>query len=134
MRSLISFLAGMIFSVGLVISGMTNPKVVIGFLDIFGEWDYSLAFVMIGAVVVNLILFSFILKRKKPIYENDFTLPNTKIIDKDLIIGSALFGIGWGLVGICPGPAIVNLVTFSIPAIVFFAAMVFGMLVYKNVR
>lgn len=134
MKNLISFSTGMLFSVGLVISGMTNPEIVLGFLDIFGEWNYALAFVMIGAVLVNLFLFKFILKRKKPLYENDFSLPNTKIIDKDLILGSAMFGIGWGLVGICPGPAIVNLVTFSMPAFLFFAAMIFGMLIFKNVR
>lgn len=132
MKNIISFVAGMIFAVGLVISGMTDPEIVIGFLDIFGSWNYSLGFVMVGAVVVNLILFRYILKRKKPIFENDFSLPNTKIIDKDLVIGSILFGIGWGLVGICPGPAIVNLVTFSMPALIFFAAMIFGMLIYKN--
>ena len=126
MKNLVSLITGVIFAVGLVISGMTNPDKVVGFLDIFGDWDYSLAFVMGGAVSFNLIAFTKILKRKKPLLAEYFDLPGKNKIDRDLIVGSALFGIGWGLVGICPGPGIVNLVTFSSSAFIFIAAMLVG--------
>lgn len=132
MKNLIGLLSGIVFGVGLVISGMTNPIKVVGFLDIFGEWDYSLAFVMGGAVVINLILFTLILKRK-PLLEEDHSLPSIFKVDKKLISGSALFGIGWGLVGICPGPGIVNLVTLNINSIVFIISMITGMIIFKSV-
>ena len=130
MKSLIAIVGGVLFSIGLVISGMINPNKVIGFLDIFGNWDYALAFVMGGAVIVNLILFPFILK-KKPLCDETHHLPSNKQVDKKLIIGSALFGIGWGLVGICPGPGIVNLVTFDTKALAFVGAMIVGMFAYR---
>ena len=133
MKILIAILSGIIFSVGLVVSGMVNPNKVIGFLDILGDWDYALAFVMGGAVIVNLILFPFILK-KKPLCDNQHYLPTNKDVNKKLIIGSALFGIGWGLVGICPGPGIVNLVTLETKALVFVGAMISGMFVFRLVE
>lgn len=132
MKNLIGLVAGLVFGIGLVISGMTNPSKVIGFLDIFGDWDYSLAFVMGGAVLVNLILFKLILKRK-PVLEDSHSLPTKFEIDKRLISGSALFGIGWGLVGICPGPGIVNLVTLNFNAVIFIISMVVGMAIFKGV-
>lgn len=132
MKNIIGLLSGSVFGVGLVISGMTNPKKVEGFLDIFGDWDYSLVFVMGGAVITNLILFKFILN-KKPLFENAHNLPTKFEIDKKLITGSALFGIGWGLGGICPGPGIVNLITLNINALVFIAAMVVGMITFKGI-
>ena len=130
MKNLIGLLAGTVFGIGLVISGMTNPKKVEGFLDIFREWDYSLAFVMGGAVLVNLILFKFILNRK-PVLEDEHSLPSKLMIDKRLVAGSALFGIGWGLVGICPGPGIVNLITLNLSAVTFVGSMIVGMIIFK---
>ena len=133
MKNLISLFSGILFAVGLVVSGMTDPKKVIGFLDVFREWDFSLAFVMGGAVMVNFVTYHFILK-KKPIFEKEFQLPLSKQIDKKLLIGSALFGIGWGIVGICPGPGIVNLVTFDPATIVFIVSLLIGMKVFKVLK
>lgn len=129
---LTSFLAGIIFAIGLVVSGMTNPQKVIGFLDIFGSWDYSLAFVMGGAVGVNLISFSF-LKKKSPVFSPKFYLPSKKDIDGKLIGGAILFGAGWGIAGICPGPGIVNLAMTNMTSVIFIGSMILGMVIYKVV-
>lgn len=130
MKNLTGLIAGIVFGIGLVISGMTNPKKVIGFLDIFGDWDYSLVFVMGGAVLINLIFIKSILKRA-PLFGDFHDLPSKLKIDKPLVFGSALFGIGWGLVGICPGPGIVNLITLNQNAIVFVISLIVGMFIYK---
>jgi uncharacterized membrane protein YedE/YeeE len=130
MKSFASFISGVIFAVGLVLSGMTNPQKVIGFLDLFGSWDYALAFVMGGAVITNFVLFKFILK-KKPLFASKHHIPLNKSIDSSLLIGSSLFGIGWGLVGICPGPGIVNLVTLDLKVFIFMGAVILGMFCYK---
>ena len=130
MNILISYLAGTIFSLGLVISGMTNPHIVQGFLDIFGKWDDSLVYVMLGAVSLNLITFRFLLRRK-PACDVGHHLPQKKEIDRNLVIGSALFGLGWGLIGICPGPGIVNLVTLNPNIIVFVLSLFAGMFLFK---
>lgn len=130
MKSLIGFIGGSLFAFGLVVSGMTNPNKVIGFLDIFGKWDYSLAFVMGGAVLINIVTFYFILK-KKPLFDQEYSLPKKSRIDKPLVLGASLFGIGWGLVGICPGPGIVNLVTLDPFSLLFMVSLVFGMLIHK---
>ncbi|MDC1173925.1 YeeE/YedE family protein [Bacteriovoracaceae bacterium] len=130
MKNIISLISGIIFAIGLVISGMVNPEKVIGFLDIFREWDYSLAFVMGGAIGVNLLFYKLVLS-KKPLFADAHSLPLNKSIDKKLIIGSALFGIGWGLAGICPGPGIVNLVTLKTGAFWFVGSMLVGMGSYK---
>ena len=125
----ISFLVGGLFSTGLILSGMINPKKVIGFLDLFGNWDPALIFVMGGAVGLNLLLFKLILKRKNPVMIDSFSIPKIKSVDRRLIFGSMLFGIGWGLVGICPGPGIVNLVQldmkFSLFVLSMFAGFIF---------
>ncbi len=131
MKFAVSFVAGILFSIGLVISGMTNPNIVIGFLDIFGEWDMRLIFVMGGAVGVNLVLFRLILKRKRPLMSESFSLPTAKDIDFKLILGSVLFGVGWGIMGICPGPGIVNMVTAQPLFIVFIGCMLVGMGIHK---
>ncbi len=131
MKFAVSFVAGIFFSIGLVISGMTNPNIVIGFLDIFGEWDMRLIFVMGGAVGVNLVLFRLILKRKRPLMSESFSLPTAKDIDFKLILGSVLFGVGWGIMGICPGPGIVNMVTAQPLFIVFIGCMLVGMGIHK---
>lgn len=131
MKSIMSLVAGFIFSIGLVISGMINPDKVIGFLDIFGKWDFSLAFVMGGAVLINLITFKFLRMKESPFLNDKFEWPKSTDIDSKLIIGSSLFGIGWGLIGICPGPGIVNLATFDPKIIVFVLSMLTGMIIYK---
>lgn len=131
MKSIItSFTSGIIFSIGLSISGMTNPGKVKGFLDVFGNWDISLAFVMIGAIGLNFFTFKKI-TNKKPLFSDDHFLPTKKDIDRRLILGSSIFGIGWGLLGICPGPGIVNLVTLNSNAILFVISMTSGMLAFK---
>lgn len=107
MKALISaFISGGLFGAGLLISQMTNPTKVIGFLDILGNWDPSLAFVMIGALVVTFLGFGYVFRQSKPVFSEQFHLPTIKDIDRSLIGGAALFGIGWGLSGLCPGPAI----------------------------
>mgnify|MGYP003669785745 CR=1 FL=1 len=127
MKNLTSFISGLLFSLGLGISGMLNPIKVKGFLDLTRVWDPSLIFVMIGAIAVYAILFRIITKRSKPICEKDFSLPTKKDLDFQLITGSALFGIGWGIAGICPGPGIANLATGLSSAFVFVIVMVLSM-------
>ncbi len=108
MTILFALISGVIFGAGLALAGMLDPSKVAGFLDLFGVWDPSLAFVMGGGVVVNAIGFMLIKKRQKPIFADAFKLPLTQNIDKPLLIGSALFGIGWGISGLCPGPAVAS--------------------------
>jgi hypothetical protein len=125
--------AGFLFGIGLWVSGMANPKKVLGFLDITGDWDASLMLVMGGAVAVTAIVFRFVLSRLKPIFEDKFELPGRKDIDLPLIAGSALFGIGWGIGGYCPGPALTALSTLSSETIVFVIAMIAGGLLHRFV-
>ena len=106
MRNLIALFAGLIFSIGLSLSEMINPDRVLGFLDLFGHWDPALAFVLGGAVVVTMITFRFILKRTHPLLDKEFYLPAKESLDFALIAGAVLFGVGWGLYGYCPGPAL----------------------------
>jgi uncharacterized membrane protein YedE/YeeE len=128
---LASFVCGLIFGAGLLISGMNQPEKVLGFLDIFGEWDATLAFVMAGAVAVSAIGFALARRSAAPVFAAKFSWPERRDIDVPLVAGAVLFGIGWGLVGICPGPALVNLAGFSLPIVVFVVAMVLGMLGYE---
>jgi uncharacterized protein len=133
MRALASLLCGFVFGWGLFISGMMRPDKVLGFLDIFaipsGKWDPSLAVVMAAALVVTAAGY-VLLRRRPPIFETQSHWPTQTAIDRPLIAGSILFGIGWGLVGLCPGPAIANLGTLSGPVIVFVVAMAIGTLVH----
>ena len=115
------------FGLGLLISGMTEPEKVLGFLDLFGAWDATLAFVMAGAVAVAAIGFALARRRNAPLFAAKFSWPSRSDVDAPLVIGSALFGIGWGLSGICPGPALVNLAGLTAPIVVFVAAMALGM-------
>lgn len=131
MHLFISFLSGLIFAIGLSISGMVDPNIVIGFLDIFGKWNPALIFVMGGAVMVNLITFTFILKKGKGYGGCELDLPTKKIVDKKLVIGAALFGVGWGIFGVCPGPALANLFMLNGKMIVFVLSMITGMLFFK---
>ena len=129
MKLLISLICGTLFGAGLAASGMTNPAKVIGFLDIFGNWDPDLLFVMGAAVLTTVVSFHFILKRRTPIYAGEFFLPISKVIDKRLLFGAILFGVGWGLYGYCPGPAIAALVYLSPKTIVFVISMILGLFI-----
>lgn len=129
-----ALLSGLVFGFGLVISGMTQPAKILGFLDIFGVWDPTLAFVMGAALAVSLPGFYFARRRERPLLTAHFRWPTRREIDAPLIGGAALFGIGWGLVGLCPGPAIVNLATFLPQIIVFVVAMGAGMLALDRWR
>lgn len=129
MNRLSSLFCGLLFGAGLAASGMTNTAKVIGFLDVFGNWDPDLMFVMGSAVVTTLIAFRFVLKRTAPVFEEVFSLPSSTGIDAKIIVGAVLFGIGWGLYGYCPGPAIAAIIYLQPVTIVFLIAMLFGMFV-----
>ena len=122
-----ALLSGLIFGLGLILSGMGNPAKVQNFLDFFGQWDPSLALVMGGAIAVGLIAFSWAKRRKTSLLGEAMQLPTSTVIDRQLLTGSALFGIGWGLAGFCPGPALMNLSTLTPQVWLFVAAMLAGM-------
>lgn len=122
-----ALLSGLVFGLGLILSGMGNPAKVQNFLDFFGQWDPSLAFVMGGAIAVGLIAFSWAKRRKTALLGDAMQLPTSSVIDRQLLTGSALFGIGWGLSGFCPGPALMNLSTLTPQVWLFVAAMLAGM-------
>ena len=126
MSKLASLFCGIIFGIGLVISQMINPVKVLGFLNLFGEWDPSLAFVMIGALIVSSPLFHLFKNREKPIFSSSFSISNKKEIDQKLIFGSILFGAGWGLVGLCPGPAITSIALLNASSAIFVVSMFSG--------
>tara|TARA_Y100001949_G_scaffold77214_1_gene65346 strand:+ start:267 stop:674 length:408 start_codon:yes stop_codon:yes gene_type:complete len=126
MNKIVSLICGIIFGIGLVISEMINPAKVLGFLNIFDKWDPSLAFVMIGALIVSTPLFHLFKKNDKPLFSSNFLISNNKEIDKRLIIGSILFGAGWGLIGLCPGPAISSLALLNISSVAFVFWMSIG--------
>ncbi len=126
-QHLAAFFVGALFGVGLYLSGMIYPQKVQDFLDFSGRWDASLIFVLGGAVGVTFLAFPRILRREKPALGSKFHLPQAKAIDAKLVVGAALFGIGWGLGGFCPGPAFVGLFTGSSSALIFVAAMLAGM-------
>ena len=128
------FLVGLLFGVGLIVAGMTDPSKVLGFLDLAGTWDPSLAFVMGGGILVGLGAFATAKKRTTSFLGGAMHLPTSAIIDRRLIGGSLLFGAGWGLAGFCPGPAIVSLGAGQPKAAVFVAAMVAGMAVFEVVE
>lgn len=127
MQSFWTLISGLIFGLGLVISGMANPAKVQNFLDIFGTWDPSLAFVMGGAIAVAAPGYRLILNRSHPFFETKFQLPTRQDLDPRLLTGSAIFGVGWGLSGFCPGPAITSLSLLNIGTLIFVPAMILGM-------
>jgi uncharacterized membrane protein YedE/YeeE len=127
------FLVGLLFGVGLLLSGMTDPGKVQGFLDLFGAWDPSLALVMGGAVLVGFFAFTFAKKRTSTFLGGALRLPTASQIDRRLVIGALLFGAGWGLAGFCPGPALVSLAAGQGKAAFFVAFMIIGMLVFEFV-
>lgn len=128
------FLIGLVFGLGLILSGMSNPEKVLGFLDLAGNWDPSLAFVMGGGVIVAFIAFTLAKKRTQAFFGDALRLPTAKQIDKKLVIGSLLFGAGWGLAGFCPGPALVSVGAGYSQALILVVAMIVGMLLVEVFR
>ena len=126
-----TLLSGVLFGAGLTVGGMTDPARVRGFLDLFGAWDPTLAFVMGGAVLVMAVAWFIQGRMSAPSHGEEFSLPGTRLIDGRLVGGSALFGIGWGLAGLCPGPAIASLATSIVPALVFVGAMTLGVAAHR---
>ena len=131
LRMLVNLFAGALFGLGLAVSGMVDPAKVIGFLDVAGDWDPTLAFVMGGALLVTIPAFRLIFKCPHPVLADEFELPTKKGLDTRLLGGSALFGVGWGLSGFCPGPAVTALATGLTPVFAFVVAMIAGMAIYK---
>jgi uncharacterized membrane protein YedE/YeeE len=129
---LAAFACGLVFALGLGISGMTQPSKVLGFLDVAGAWDPSLMFVIAGAVLPGLVAFALILRRPAPLLEASFHMPTRRSVDARLIAGAALFGVGWGLSGYCPGPAVLSIATGAPGALVFVASMVVGMVAFSR--
>jgi hypothetical protein len=125
------FVVGLLFGLGLMLSGMTDPGKVIGFLDLFGAWDPSLAFVMGGAIMVGFFAFTVAKKRTSTFLGGAMRLPTNMDMDKKLVIGSLLFGAGWGLAGFCPGPALVSMADGQPKALVFVLAMLVGMVGFE---
>lgn len=132
---LTEFLAAILFGLGLAISGMTSPQKVVGFLDIAGDWDPSLIMVMLGAIAVNAIFYRVVKKMPNPLFSSKFMIPQKRDFTWQLVVGSAIFGIGWGLAGFCPGPGLVSLVSgqgeYLPAAFLFVLSMIVGMVLYK---
>lgn len=131
MRVFIALMAGALFGGGLVVSDMVNPARVLAFLDIFGDWDPALAFVMGGAIIPSAIAYWYSKKLTRPLIEEKFFVPQNRAIDASLIIGALIFGAGWGLAGYCPGPAIAGIAFADWQPIVFVAAMLAGMWLFR---
>lgn len=127
-----AFAVGFIFAIGLGVSGMTQPEKVVGFLDVFGSWDPSLIFVMGGAVMVHFVTYKLIRKRNSPLLSAKWHVPTKTEITPALIWGSVIFGVGWGLAGFCPGPAVTSLASFEIKPVMFVASMIVGMFLFKG--
>lgn len=132
--SLAALVSGALFGLGLAMAGMTDPRRVLGFLDVFGDFDPTLAFVLGGAVATTTLLFRFVLRRGSPVLAQSFQLSHLKHIDRRLLGGAALFGVGWGIAGYCPGPALAGLGIASVEALWFVPAMLAGMLVHRVVN
>lgn len=131
MTTLSAFVAGLVFGFGLLVSGMANPEKVLAFLDLAGDWDPSLALVMAGAVAVGLVAFAAAGRRRETLLGAPLQLPTARTIDKRLVVGSTVFGIGWGLAGLCPGPALVGAGLLAPKVLVFAAAMLLGMVGFE---
>lgn len=131
MNILMALIVGLVFGIGLIVSGMTDPAKVIGFLDLAGNWDPSLAFVMGGAILVGLVAFRFAAKRERSLLGEAMRLPTATQIDRRLVLGSLAFGAGWGLAGYCPGPALASLATGDAKPWIFVLAMVAGMSLFE---
>ena len=131
MQILMALLTGLVFGLGLILSGMTDPSKVIGFLDLAGLWDPSLAFVMAGAILVGVIAYRFAKGRKTSFLGDAMRLPTARQIDRRLILGGLAFGAGWGLAGYCPGPALVSVMQGGTKPLIFVLAMLAGMAVFE---
>jgi len=130
-RKLVAFGSGLLFAVGLVVGGMTQPKKIVDFLDFAGSWDPSLAFVMGGALLVNAAAYWWTRDRTTPIVEQEFHIPSRSDIDWRLVTGAGLFGVGWGFGGYCPGPGITAVVSAKLPAVGFLGGLIGGVLLYS---
>ena len=131
MQIITAFAAGLVFGLGLILSGMTDPSKVIGFLDLAGRWDPSLAFVMGGAILVGVVAFQFAKGHEKSLLGDTMHLPTARKVDRRLVLGSLAFGTGWGLAGYCPGPALVAVAQGGTQPLIFVAAMLAGMALYE---
>jgi len=131
LRNLAALSAGLLFGLGLIVSGMADPAKVLGFLDLAGQWDPSLALVMGGAIAIGLPAFTLARKRQRTLLGEPMQLPTARTIDRRLVLGSLLFGVGWGIAGICPGPALVLLGMASGKGLAFVLAMLAGMLLFR---
>ena len=134
MNKLVALFCGTIFGIGLVISQMINPAKVLGFLNVFGEWDPSLALVMFGALIISSPLFHLFKNKEKPIFSTSFSISENKEIDKGLIFGSILFGAGWGVAGLCPGPAISSIALLNISSVTFVFSMFVGFYIASKIN
>jgi len=131
MRILMALITGLVFGIGLLVAGMTNPAKVLGFLDLAGRWDPSLALVMAGAILVALPAFRIAARRRQSLLGEPVHLPTATRIDRRLVLGSLAFGAGWGLAGFCPGPALASLATGAVQPLIFCAAMLAGMGIFE---
>jgi len=129
LEQVIALVSGIAFGVGLAVSGMTRPQKVIGFLDVTGDWDASLLFVMMSAVAVHFLAYRLVERRRAPICGESFRISSRRDVDRKLLFGAAVFGVGWGLGGYCPGPGVVSLGAGAASALVFVATMLLGMFV-----
>ena len=134
MQIFMALIVGLLFGTGLIVSGMANPAKVLGFLDLAGRWDPSLAFVMAGAVLLGLAGFHVALRRERALLGDPMRLPAATAIDRRLVLGGLAFGVGWGLAGYCPGPALASLATGGAKPLIFSAAMVAGMLLFEILK
>ncbi len=132
-KTVSAFTVGLLFGIGLLVSGMANPAKVLAFLDVTGRWDPSLAFVMAGAVAVSAAGYRVARRRGRPVLAPRLEIPTRRDLDPRLLVGAAVFGLGWGLAGLCPGPALTILTVVPAPAATFVAAMVVGMLMFRLV-
>ena len=130
----VSLIVGCIFGLGLAFGGMLDPSKVVGFLDIFGAWDPSLAFVMMGGIMVNAAGYLLLIRGKKPIFTEKFHLPDNIFIDRRLIVGSTIFGVGWGLAGLCPGPVVASLLLNPNSIVPFLLIMLVGLKIGSLVK
>ena len=131
-QNLIVLLCGIIFGIGLSLSQMINPNKVLNFLDITGKWDPSLIFVMMGALAVAFVSFKWVLKRPAPVLAESFHISRKTLIDKPLLLGAAIFGIGWGMSGYCPGPAVTGLGLLSLESVIMIVAIYLGFFAYNR--
>jgi len=133
-KNLVAFISGLLFAFGLGLGGMTQPQNILAFLDITGNWNPALIYVMIGAILVHGVSYQFIKHRASPLLDSTFKMPTSKVIDRRLLMGAALFGMGWGLAGYCPGPGLASVFTGQKPTLVFVVSMLAGMFVFNFIE